>query len=148
MFLGNFYENGYLYWFVVCNLQTKICGKLQFYLILHLHVNVLYKQYELPAPATFILCTHEWSLGLVTVSRPSSLQTGSRQWRKQSSVSAKLKNSECSQATHPPKISPTSSVFLHPSYFAFISSYLAKSIQHRHRKKSRINSKYQYSQLI
>ena len=28
MFFGNFYENGYLYWFVVHNLQTKISGKL------------------------------------------------------------------------------------------------------------------------
>ena len=28
MFFGNSYENGYLYWFVVHNLQTKISGKL------------------------------------------------------------------------------------------------------------------------
>ena len=28
MFFGNSYENGYLYWFVVHNLQTKIFGKL------------------------------------------------------------------------------------------------------------------------
>jgi len=57
MFFGNFYENGYLYWFVVYNLQKKICGELLLYLILHLHVNVLYKQYELP---TWI--NHNWSI--------------------------------------------------------------------------------------
>jgi len=34
MFFGNFYENGYLYWFVVHKLQTKISGKLPLYLIL------------------------------------------------------------------------------------------------------------------
>ena len=28
MFFGNFYENGYLYWFVVHNVQTKISRKL------------------------------------------------------------------------------------------------------------------------
>ena len=32
MFVDNFYENGYLYWFVVHNFQTKISGKLLLYL--------------------------------------------------------------------------------------------------------------------
>ena len=31
MFLGNIYEIGYLYWFVVHNLQTKTSGKLVLY---------------------------------------------------------------------------------------------------------------------
>ena len=44
MFFGNFYENGYLYWFVVHNLQTIISAKILLYLHYLLHLNVLYKQ--------------------------------------------------------------------------------------------------------
>ena len=45
MFFGIFYENGYLYWFVVHNLQTKISGKLSYiYIFCLLHLNVLNKQ--------------------------------------------------------------------------------------------------------
>ena len=40
MFLGNFYDNGYLYWFALHNLSTKISGKL----LLYLHFIISYIQ--------------------------------------------------------------------------------------------------------